>query len=407
MPPIHHASALLISGKTTNLEVPMDICPNARCSWFASSNADAVTPHEPTNRSPALQRGLALVGATIVLASGAQAAGFSPSLQSATMTVGDSLTFNGLFTTPMAGADKVDIFFVVDDTGSMGTIIGNAKAGATAILNGLPSTYRYGVASYDGDPSEGVSSALAYNRRTDLTTNRTSIINGINDISASGGGDFPEANLFALKQVAETSSWDAGSQRLVVWFGDAPGHVNTVSTSAAAAALKAAGVRTLAFNSVGAGSGIDSRDTSPAEPSSTRQASDIIAVTGGSLTSSFASLSAQQFVSTVLAQITRSTTTFDLDFISGFSGTGLSVDISCTDALGCADVSAGSTRSFAVTIGALEVGNYAFNVGARGFSDVQGFNIAVTPVPEPSTWALLAAGLGAIGAARRRLTRQR
>jgi hypothetical protein len=50
----------------------------------------------------------------------------------------------------------------------------------------------------------------------------------INTWSASGGVDSPEAQLFALDRLAEppggTIGWRAGAKRIIVWFGDVPGH---------------------------------------------------------------------------------------------------------------------------------------------------------------------------------------
>jgi alpha-tubulin suppressor-like RCC1 family protein len=43
--------------------------------------------------------------------------------------------------------------------------------------------------------------------------------------SAEGGGDLPEGQLYALDQLTESGiGWRPNSQRILVWFGDAPGH---------------------------------------------------------------------------------------------------------------------------------------------------------------------------------------
>jgi von Willebrand factor type A domain/PEP-CTERM motif len=358
------------------------------------------------------------ISAVAALCAGGMAhAQFLPPSVEATLDVGETAVFNGTLTLPSAGADRVDVFFLIDDTGSMGGIINNAKNGASAILSALPSTYRYGVASYDGDPSEGVTAANAFNRRTDLTLDRTAITNGLNAIFAGGGGDAPEANLYALREAANTSSWDAGSQRLVVMFGDVPGHVNTVTTAQAADAMVAAGAKLIAFNSSSAGSGLDGRDTSPAEPVGTRQASDIIAAAGGALVNNFASLSSAAFVSAVTSQITSAVSLLDLVFGNTFTGSGLSLAINCTDSRGCDDVAAGDSRSFSVAVTGVSAGLYDFDVFARGISSVQDFTIRVgeatgggggggdpvPAIPEPSTYALMLAGLAGVGwMARRR-----
>jgi hypothetical protein len=69
----------------------------------------------------------------------------------------------------------------------------------------------------------------------------------INNWIASGGGDFPEANTFALHQVAtsggatdgigssdegigtgQNTGWRDNAGRIIVWFGDARSHTETV-----------------------------------------------------------------------------------------------------------------------------------------------------------------------------------
>src|SRR5207249_1219633 len=52
------------------------------------------------------------------------------------------------------------------------------------------------------------------------------VAGAINAWQADGGGDTPEAQLFALDQVAQCpgTGWRPGAKRIIVWFGDAPGH---------------------------------------------------------------------------------------------------------------------------------------------------------------------------------------
>lgn len=318
----------------------------------------------------------------------------TPGTVEATIDVGQTITISKTITLGAAGATTVDLFFLIDDTGSMGSIIGNAKAGAGTILAALPASYRFGVASYDGDPSEGVAANLAYNLHQGLTFDKTDTQAGIDAIFAGGGGDFPEANFFALEQMASTSPWRAEAQRLAVWFGDAPSHTATTTQAEAIAALQAANVKVVAFNAAGAGSGMDQDG----------QASAVVAGAGGVLVNSFGA--GTDFVTAVQEQIEDATTVVDLIFGSSFVGTGLSLSFTCTDPLGCDDVDAGESRTFDLAITGLEPGTYSFTVFAQGIDafetdriTVRG-DIAVTP--EPISMLLLGTGLAGIGAVGRR-----
>ena len=121
----------------------------------------------------------------------------SPNNVSATIGVGESITIHKTITLGERAATNVDVFFLADNTGSMSSTINAAKAGANAIVGGLPSTFQYGVGRYVGDPSEGVAPATAYQTIQTLTTNTTLIQNGINAWFASGGGDTPKATTSA------------------------------------------------------------------------------------------------------------------------------------------------------------------------------------------------------------------
>lgn len=346
---------------------------------------------------------LMLGSALACLAAPALAQSISPDSFSGTLAVGETISINKTITLGEdVAASEVDIFFLADNTGSMGPILDAAKAGAGTIMDALPSGYRFAAGSYLGDPSEGVPPGTAFTVNQALTTDRAAVQTGINAWIAGGGGDIPEANLFALQQVANTTSWAEAAQRLVVWFGDATGHVDTVTTQQAADALEAEGVKVVAFNSTSEGNGIDGRDTSPAEPADTRQATDIIAQTGGSLTNNFSSLAGTDFVDTVLAEIEAATSFLDLAFDTSFTGSGLDISFTCTDTLGCDDVGAGESRTFRVDITGVAEGTYDFSVFARGVDAVELDSITVgggggpVPIPEPSTYALMLVGLGAV-----------
>lgn len=343
---------------------------------------------------------IALGVATAVMASAVslQAQSISPSTFTGNMTVGQTITIHKTITLARSGANLVDLFFLADNTGSMGGIINNAQTGASAILGGLPAgiNYNFGVGRYFGDPIEGVAPSTAYQTQVALTTSTAAVQTGINGWVASGGGDLPEANFFALQQVANTTSWRTGSQRLIVWFGDAYSHTATTSQAAAIAALNGANAKVIAFNSLGAGNGIDLFG----------QASAVVAGTGGSLTNSFSALSSSAFTAAVTSAISTASATLDLVFGSTLVGSGLSLSFVCTDPLGCTNVGGGESRTFDLVITANTPGTYDFSVFANGVDATEVDHITVVNstgvVPEPSTWIMLATGLAALGFAVRR-----
>ncbi len=128
---------------------------------------------------------------------------------------------------PSAAVAPADIYFLADNTGSMGPAISAVQVGASnifAALNGL-SGLQFGVGEYQDFENAGDTS-LAFQNRQAVTNNQAAVTAALNTWTASGGGDGPEAQLYALDQVADspTISWRPGVKRIVVWFGDAPGH---------------------------------------------------------------------------------------------------------------------------------------------------------------------------------------
>ena len=161
------------------------------------------------------------------------------------VTITKKVTINaGAPTTP-----KVDVFFLADTTGSMPGTLANIQAGAAAIMFGTAGLgdVAYGVGEYkdEGD-------IFTYRLNQGITTNITDVQTGINAWVASGGGDYPEAQLYALYQVASTAvtGWRPGFTRIVIWFGDAPGHDPSVGITEAQAttALIAQTIKVMALD---------------------------------------------------------------------------------------------------------------------------------------------------------------
>lgn len=359
----------------------------------------------------------------------ALAGSISPATFEATIAVGESVKVTKTVTTAATGASKVDVFFLADDTGSMGGVIGNVKSTAGALLTSLQGAYTdvaFGVGSYDGDPVEGVpigsppatNLTAAYSRQQTITTNAALAQAAINTWAAGGGGDGPEANFFALHQVATsggatdgvgasdipggystglTTAWREGAARVIVWFGDIVSHTTTVDQAEAIAALTANGVTVVAMNNFGDNGGIDGSN----------QADSIVAATGGVIVNNFASVPVANVLSSIVAAIGTATSTLDLSLaVQGGVPAGLDVSFVCTSAEGCTGVGGGESRTFEMTITGLTEGEYDFTVIAPGIAGASERDLITVgdggTVPEPGVLGLLAASLIGAGFARRR-----
>lgn len=134
----------------------------------------------------------------------------------------------------------------------MGGLIGSAKTNAQAILDALRADTRFskvnaqfGVGMFLGDPSEsGETATSAYQLLQPITNNDAQITTAINQWYASGGGDWEEANFYAIHQVItqgaavprnatlksdQVTGWRPGAAKVIVVFGDAPSWQNSVN----------------------------------------------------------------------------------------------------------------------------------------------------------------------------------
>jgi len=119
--------------------------------------------------------------------------------------------------------DREDVMLLSDTTGSMGSAIKtvqNQLSQLVAARRKAARHTRFGVASYR-DESE-----YSFQLNQALTKEEAAVQRAIDRLEPRGGGDAAEANLPALHAVATDKrvGWSDGSRRLVVWFGDVPGH---------------------------------------------------------------------------------------------------------------------------------------------------------------------------------------
>jgi len=168
------------------------------------------------------------------------------------LKIDDTKTLEENFYDRVLAKFDVDIFFLSDNTGSMGSLIRSAKTHAQAILDGLRGDARFakvnaqfGVGRYLGDPSEwGESATSAYQLLQTITDNDGAIKAAINKWYATGGGDWPEGNFYAIQQAitdgegtprdaatktGQATGWRKGAEKVIVVFGDAPSWQHSVN----------------------------------------------------------------------------------------------------------------------------------------------------------------------------------
>jgi LPXTG-site transpeptidase (sortase) family protein len=209
-------------------------------------------------------RRLVCLAATSVLAAGlvlvpALASSVEPPSATLQLEPGGSVTIQKQVTAPEPPPLPVDIYFVSDTTGSMESVIGAARENARDVVDEIVALYpgaQFGVGNYRDFPSPEV-----FRNQQSITANTSAVKSRLGNWWAEAvGGDIPEGQFYALHRIATNPAlnWRPGSSRVVVWYGDAPGHdpVPTEATglgfditeAVVTDSLVSAGIRVIAVN---------------------------------------------------------------------------------------------------------------------------------------------------------------
>lgn len=246
--------------------------------------------HHSTRRATSTAVGL-VAGLALALAPAVALADVSPRSVDQAADPGSSFQVTKTVTVPTI-PPKPDIVFVIDETGSMSAAIANVKAEMASIIGtvrGAQPEAQFAITSY-----RDVNEPRTFEVGTNLSADPATVQSAINGLTANGGGDDPEAQLNALWQIGDGGdaiAFRPDSTRIVVWFGDAPGHdpSNGHSEAEATASLTAIDAKVVAVGVIGQGG---------AKLNQTGQAQRIADATGGSFQNGVA---ADQVSATILA----------------------------------------------------------------------------------------------------------
>ena len=122
------------------------------------------------------------------------------------------------------GTTGLDVAFVIDTTGSMGNDLASAKTHAERLARAVIDDFHNGrvsVTQYKDHPDQG--DPFAARLEVGLTTDVTQVQSALNRLSATGGGDYPEAVLSGVMTALNGLAWRDGATKIAVVIGDAPG----------------------------------------------------------------------------------------------------------------------------------------------------------------------------------------
>ncbi len=124
-----------------------------------------------------------------------------------------------VFTTSESAFNKVDLVFIMDNTGSMSGRIKAVKDSIAAFATNIESAgwdVKFGVVSYGDNLAE--QSALA------LPSNAAAVSSWLNSLTGVGGGDIPENPLDSIMYANNNFVWRSTARKIFIVITDATAH---------------------------------------------------------------------------------------------------------------------------------------------------------------------------------------
>lgn len=175
-------------------------------------------------RNPRSRVAVVAAAAALSLIATAASATVDPISVDEALDPGESITITKTVSTPEL-PPQPDIVLLVDRTGSMGDAIGNVKTNMASVIAAVEAeqpTAQWAVASYCD-----VDEPNPFLVHSNLSDDSAATVTAVNGIALCNGGDTDEEQLNALWEIGaggDAVAFRPDSSRIVVWFGDNPGH---------------------------------------------------------------------------------------------------------------------------------------------------------------------------------------